>query len=202
MKPNNTYRKRLLESIIWFSQKLRSPSKTNIYKVLAELDFQHFNKTGMPVTNLEYEAWEFGPVPASLHREISVKGEKDKLKIPEDFMEGINWDKEEYIRKDGTPGVTLSFIPKRKPDMSVFTQRQVELLEQIADVYKDTKPSDASQASHQYNKPWKRVYKKGENNPIDYTDSLDEKSPVTKEEARERMIEIVTFTNNFRKPIN
>ena len=63
MKLNNTYRQKLLIAIIYFTKNVKKPSKVKIFKLLYFLDFKHFQQTGRNVTNLDYFALEFGPVP-------------------------------------------------------------------------------------------------------------------------------------------
>ncbi|HTR80260.1 MAG TPA: Panacea domain-containing protein [Bacteroidota bacterium] len=196
MESQNKYRKKLLEAMVYFASALKNPTKMMMYKVLAEFDFRHIEQTGLPVTNLEYEAWEMGPVPRELHNEIT-KGKE--LVLPDDFQKSLYADKEEFI--DKVTGETKSkfiFHNKRKADLSVFSPRQVKILEQIAEIYKYTTATNASKASHEYDKPWARtVKKKGEGAIIDYTDQITDKTPLNKEEAEEWRRESLAFKKNM-----
>lgn len=48
---------------MFFSQKrkIRNPSKMMMYKLLAQMDFMHFQATGLPILNLDYTAFPWGP---------------------------------------------------------------------------------------------------------------------------------------------
>ena len=83
MRLNNTYREKLLNAILFFCKNTQKQSKVKIFKLLYFLDFQHFKETGRSVTNLDYQALDFGPVPEDFYREI-----KDD-EVPDDFSESL-----------------------------------------------------------------------------------------------------------------
>ena len=182
--------------MVYFANKLKNPTKMMMYKVLAELDFRHFEQTGLSVTNLEYEAWNKGPVPKSFHKEITKGSE---LVVPKDFEDSIFCEKQEYEDKNtGETNTKFVMHSKRKPDLSVFSPRQVKLMEEISDIYKYSSATTASKASHEFDKPWyKTVKKSGEGAIIDYLDQLTAKSPVSKEEATELKRELLAFKHNY-----
>lgn len=181
--------------MVYFSKKVHKPTKMMMYKLLAELDFRHFKQTGLPVTNLEYEAWKFGPVPRSLNEEITEKGD---IALPMDMAEALDCAKSDWEKGSGEKGVEFRFKAKRSANLSVFTPRQKRLLEEIAFIYSSATATMASKASHEANMPWtKTVGEKGEGAVIDYLDQLDKNSPVDRDEARERMEEIKAFHETF-----
>ena len=197
VKSQDKYRKRLLEAMVFFAQKLKHPNKTVIFKVLAELDFKHFERTGIPVTNMEYEAWERGPVPRELYQEITR--EKD-LVVPEDFKSALSCAKKQYVTKSGEPGVEFTFHNKRKADLSVFSPRQIEIMEDVAFAYKFANATISSHASHEMDKPWYKAVKKygREGVVIKYLDQLTADSPVSAERAIEMRGESKALKQNLR----
>lgn len=190
-------RKKILEAIVYFSQLLKYPSKMMMYKVLAELDYRHFLETGLPVTNLEYFAWERGPVPKDFHHEIT---DKDTICIPKDFTSSIYVETKEWVNKKGEDCKMFLFKSKRKPILQMFSPRQKKILEQVATIYKDATPTQASQASHEKNTPWqKTIALKGkEGELIEFLEILPKDSKINKEEAKERLSEIRAFTLNYK----
>src|SRR5262245_53794223 len=98
MQLNNTYRAKLLNAILFFVKKVKFPSKVKIFKLLFFLDFEHFKQTGRSVTNLDYYAWDFGPVPKDFFIELCKAGQ-----VPEDFKNELNLMgfKAEYSSKEG-----------------------------------------------------------------------------------------------------
>jgi len=192
------HRQKLLEAMIFFAESVKYPSKMMMYKLLAELDFRHFKATGLPVTNLQYEAWKRGPVPKELHKEISPQ--KDEIVLPNDFGEGLWVEKVDCDTHDGSKKTMFLFHPRRKPHLNVFSPRQQEILKQVADIYKTATPTEASKASHEPGTPWTITVQKcgdKEGAIIDFLDFLDKKSPVTRDEAREMIEEMRAFQRNY-----
>lgn len=187
----NNFRKKLLEAIVFFSREVKNPTKMMMYKLLAELDFRHFEEKGYPVTNLEYVAWPMGPVPKKLDTEISIK--KDVV-LPEDFVGSLSCEKYEFEKKDGSTAHGFKFRAKRKPDLTVFSPREQRILKEVAEIYETATATEASKASHEKDKPWVRT-PAGE--VIDMVETIKLKASITKEEAREIMQEIAAFHRTY-----
>lgn len=194
----NINRDKLLEALIYFSKYLKYPTKMMLYKVLAELDFRHFRETGIPVTNLEYSAWKFGPVPKKLDEELSDR-KKDVVIVPPDFSDSLTCIKEEWETEKGDIRKTFKFRAKRKPNLNVFSPRQKDILDNVLTIYKNVKPGTASKASHEKDTPWYITVKKTgkEGNTINYFDLLNSNSKISKEEAVEMIREVSAFQYNY-----
>jgi uncharacterized phage-associated protein len=195
-KFSDPYRQKTIEAMVFFAKSVKHPTKTMMYKLLAELDFRHFEQTGLPVTNLEYQAWKKGPVPKKLHHEIT---DRDDVCLPEDFAEALTCEKSEDVAVDGKKIRIFTFIGKRPPNLKLFSPRQQEILKQVADIYKNASATLASKASHEPDKPWSRAVKRmgKEDVPIAYRDVASSKTPVTEEEAGEMVQEILAFQNTY-----
>ncbi len=195
----NVYRQRIIEAIVYFSNKVKKPNKTVIYKMLATLDFRHFAKTGFPVTELEYEAYKRGPVPAKLHKEITVG--KDVI-LPKDFAEALICMKSEYGKTDGSIGTEFIFRPKRKPNLEIFTPRQIDIMQEVVDIYLEANARMASDASHEKNTPWyitvKLMGKEGE--LIDMVETIKLEKPIAKEIIRKKLEEKMAMVYNYAHP--
>jgi len=196
MDIKDKHRKKLLEAIVYFASNVKNPTKMMIYKMLAELDFRHFEQTGLSVTNSVYVAFEKGPVPKKLHDEIT---QDKKLVFPDDFKEALSVQKEEFVDKKSGKDITkFTILPKRKADLSVFSPRQKKIMEEIAFIYRDSFATTASKASHEYDKPWyKTIKKSGLGSVIDYLEQITHETPVTKEEAKELQKEASAFKSNY-----
>lgn len=172
MKNQDRNRKKILEAIVFFSQKgkIKYPSKMMIYKLLAAMDFRHFKETGMPITDLTYKAYPWGPVPEKLQNEMT---KKEELQLPEDFQEALVVEKIKYD-KDGEERIIFNYKARRKPNLEIFSPRQQRIMEEVAEIYKETKPTDASKASHEFDQPWtKTKSKKGVYAEIDFIDVIE-----------------------------
>lgn len=183
MNLTNTYRKKLLNAVIYFAKKVKNPSKVKIFKLLYFADFEHFKETGRSITNLDYYAYDFGPVPKDFYDEL-----KDN-KVPNDFAKSIAlvpFKSEE----SGKEGAMFKVKEKVKPDLSVFSPHQQRILEKFADMFRGVDAKLISDVSHFHNHPWDKTKKeKGLLAKIDYALALDKDSQVSLEDATEAVKE-------------
>jgi len=185
---NNMYREKLLNALMFFARETKCPSLVKIFKLLFFLDFYHFKMTGRSLVNLDFFALSFGPVPTDFYDE--VKGGD----VPEDMKPYLTLVPFETER--GTSA--FEFKLKKKPDLSVFSPREREILENLAFMFKDVTPSQMSEISHLKNEPWDKTIKlKGPNQPIDYMLALDSDAAVSEDDARELMKERKEILKNF-----
>lgn len=194
---------RVTEAMVYFSSKIKCPSKTMLFKLLAELDFRHFQETGLPVTNLEYDAWKFGPVAPDLFKVLTKENTVDadhEIILTGSLGEALSCEKVEQKKDFDTRSSMYLFHPKRKADLKKFTPRQQRILKEIVDIYKNATPGEASRGSHEPDKPWSQaVAKHGrEGVPIDYLDLVNKKTPVTKEEAEEMIREAKAAYHTYK----
>jgi len=167
-----------------------------MWKVLAELDFRHFNETGAPVTFVRYKTNEEGPVPRAFHDEITVK---EDVVLPDDMRDALRTSKEEYeVDNEKKPRFQITFHALRQPDLSIFTPRQQRIMKEVAEIYRPVSAKTASRASHGQGMPWTlTMNRKGIGEYIEYLDLVNEKSKFTKEEAAEKMREMLAFQHNY-----
>lgn len=186
----NIYRKKLLNAVLFFAKKTRYVNTTKLSKLLYFLDFTHFKETGYPSIGLKYYAFQKGPVPKDFWLEV-----KDG-NVPEDFRGKLA-----LIRRtdDLAPSFKeIEFRAISDSDLSVFTPREVEILNKLAFVFRDAKAWDMSEVSHLPKQPWDITIKEhGENCPIDYLLSIDEQSEVSLDDAKESLKEHFEAVRNF-----
>lgn len=152
-------REKMLNAMIFFLKKTKKCGKLKTLKLLYFLDFIHFKQTGSSVTELRYFAWEKGPVARELWYELSnpKKDLKDHIAI-----------------LPGAPGEFLRMIPRKRFDPKYFSKRELGIMNQLADIFKEADADDMSEVSHLPNQPWDKTKKeKGLSEEIDYMLSLD-----------------------------
>jgi len=193
----NKSRQRLLEAIVFFSQakKIKNPSKMMMYKLLAEMDFRHFEETGLPVTNLEYEAFPKGPVPKVLNTEITSGKE---LIIPKDFEDALRIENTEFENEFGEKVAGFKWIAKRKPNTKIFSPRQLRIMDEVAFIYKKSTATEASKASHEPNKPWTITVKTKELGAvIDMVETINVTNGLDKDTITEMLVERKALIYNY-----
>ena len=166
-------KRKLLNTILFFSHSVNYLGKIKLYKLLYFLDFEHFKLTARSVTGLDYFAWDRGPVHKTLFDDL------DKNHIPEDYKGYLKIMIRERLHQ---------ILPLKKINMSVFTNREKDLLEKLVYFYKDTKAEDMKEISHLPGQPWDRTKKKkGLYQYIDYLLALDNTpESISEEEAIEK----------------
>jgi uncharacterized phage-associated protein len=165
MEPKNAMliahgRDKTINAVIFFARNVRHLGKTKLFKLLYFLDFGHFRETGRPVTGMDYHAWKMGPVPVVL---------ADEVEAPEaDMCSKISF--QEVVTGFGRP--MLKIVPLADFDPTHFTKRELRLMEQLSEEYRDTRADDMIEATHLENLPWYKVYvdegRKREKIPYEY----------------------------------
>ncbi|MGJ5075520.1 Panacea domain-containing protein [Bradyrhizobium oligotrophicum] len=140
-------REKLIQAVNYFARHTRKFGKTKLYKLLYFLDFEHFKQTGRDVTGLTYFAWPMGPVPVSLHEEI----DNPKPDLTDAF---------DFERRAIGDGWRLNIEPKVPFSESHFSKREMMILKNLAEEYRDTDADKMIEATHLENLPWDRVYNK------------------------------------------
>ena len=178
MKLLRTGKDKKINAILYFCQNTKHLSQTKLYKLLFFLDFLHFKEAGRPVTDLEYFAWERGPVPRKLYFEIKNRS------APPEIMKCVIPKKDEMTGE--TEGVFFKTLAQ--PKMEVFSEREKRILENVAYIFKDALAKDMTEISHLKNQPWQRtISTKGENSYIDFLLALDKDAKIDEESAKERL---------------
>jgi uncharacterized phage-associated protein len=170
------HREKLINAIIYFANHTKYCGKTKLLKLLYFLDFKSFKQTGKSVTGLDYFAWQMGPVPRGLFEELSCKMKPDMRSAIHDLAAGESF---QQIR------------PKKKFESQYFSKKEMNLLEEIAFIFKDAKADAMVESTHLKNEPWDKTLKeKGEFQKIDYMLAIDsDLASLPYDEAKERLKE-------------
>jgi len=186
----NIYREKLLNAVLYFAKNTRHVNLTKISKLLYYFDFDHFKMTGFPSIGLDYYSFDRGPVPRDFWLEIK-DGE-----IPEDFIGKLA-----LIQKTDDFNLNYKEIEIRaitEADLSVFTPREIGLLEKSAYIYKEARGKDMTEVSHLPEQPWAiTVSSSGKNKIIDYILAIDDKSEISSDDAIESLKEHFDVVRNF-----
>ncbi len=169
------HREKLINAIIYFANNTKYCGKTKLLKLLYFLDFSHFKQTSKSVTGQDYFAWEMGPVPKKLFKELTNGMKPDMKKAIQDIPKGD-------FQK-------IQAIKHFNPDY--FSNRERRLLEEISFIFKDAKVEQMVESTHLRNEPWDKTLKtKGQFQQIDYILAIDsDKLSLSYNEATERISE-------------
>jgi len=172
-------REKLANAIVFFAKNTNYCGITKLFKLLYFLDFVHFRQSGKTVTGLTYVTWPKGPAPNELWHEIRSGPKPDLAKMAT------------FVEPDPTEDRHLTkIVPKSPFDAKYFTKREMRILEQLAEIYRDAKAQDMVEVTHLRGKPWDITMKRhGEKAPIDPMLALDgtDKDQLSREEILERL---------------
>ena len=145
-------RKKLINAIIYFVRHTKHCHTLKLFKLLNFLDFEHYRQTGRAVTGLTYKAWQHGPAPSELWHEMSSpKPDLAQAVVITPIRDELSG---EQLRRD--------IKPRKQFDRSVFTKREFQIMERLAEYFYEFKAGDMREMSHMHGLPWRKVYKKGE----------------------------------------
>lgn len=162
----STSREKLINAIVFFSANTKHCGKVKLFKLLYLLDFAHFKETGRSVTGLDYRAWKMGPVPLELMQEWD--------QLEPDMSAAISIEPEkvvDYVREQ--------VIPRRPFDDSLFTKRELRLMQALAEKHRDEMSKPLVGLTHEERGPWDKIWDagRGNNARIPYSLAIDDNDP-------------------------
>jgi uncharacterized phage-associated protein len=179
-------REKLINAIVFFAENTRYCGKVKLFKLLYLLDFAHFRETGRGVTGLEYRAWELGPVPFELFREWD--------RFHPDLSAAIDVVPEKVIDYQRE-----RVVPKIRFDDSLFTKRELRLMEDLAGRFRDDTSAPLVNVTHAERGPWDKIWDggRGDDERIPYTLAVPDDDP-----NREAILEAAREHENIAAAIS
>lgn len=182
MKPIDLSDEKLRNAIIYFARHTgKYLGLTKLMKLLYYLDFRHYRETGFPVTGQSYRTWQHGPVPVGVWDEIRNRMDRG-LSLGSVVL---------AIPGKDEAGFLIRAMHKAKFDEDVFTRREMRIIKEIAEIFKDIPANLIVAATHARNEPWRKTLDEmGENAAIDFELIFDgSEDPETMALIRERQVE-------------
>lgn len=174
-------RQKLVQAAVYFASRTEGCGKVKLFKLLYLLDFAHFRETGRSVTGLNYAAWKLGPVP------IELVQEWDQLEP--DMATAIDISPVQVIDH-----VREQVVPKVPFDDSLFSRRELALMERIAREHGKDLSKPMVNVTHQERGPWAAIWDngRGQNERIPFTLAVADDSP-----NRDAVLEACRYWNAF-----
>ncbi|MBD8527836.1 type II toxin-antitoxin system antitoxin SocA domain-containing protein [Pseudomarimonas arenosa] len=159
-------REKLINAVVYFASNTAHCGKIKLIKLLYLLDFEHYRQTGRSVTGLDYSAWKLGPVPAAFFQEWE--------QWQSDFAEAIEIQPERVFDFD-----LLKVVPKAEFDDSHFTRRELRLMQQLAERFRDEFSKPLVNFTHDEKGPWSKIWESGRgfNRHIPYSLAIRDDDP-------------------------
>ncbi len=157
------YEKKAVEALAYIAQVRSGLTPLYVSKILFYAEKRHLNQYGRPILADTYIAMPMGPVPSTVKNFIDHNW--DWIPKPEEFDSAVVIDR--------TKGLSRLMPGKRKPDLSVLSQTDVECLDQAIAFCADMSASELSRITHA-EKAWLAA---GANQPMDYEMFIDDDNP-------------------------
>ena len=133
---------KITEMVVYFSDKL-SPFKTKMNKLLFYADFLMFKQSCFSISGMRYKAIEMGPVPINFQSIFEYLANKDEIDIfTTEFPQG-------YI------GEQFKAKNDRPFRVELFSEKELNVLEKVANVFKPTSTNQIIEISH-LEEAWKK----------------------------------------------
>lgn len=123
------------EQVISFFAEQLQPFKTKLNKLLFYADFAHFRNTCQSITGLCYNAIQYGPVPLNYDILFGTLADLDVIDI--EYAMTLFGEIEKILPN-----------PQYQFDASLFTPTELEVMEYIADTFKNTSATEIAEISH------------------------------------------------------
>ena len=130
------------EMVVFFSDKL-SPFKTKMNKLLFYADFLMFKQSCFSISGVRYKAIDMGPVPNNFQSIFEYLANNNEIEIYNiEFPNGYT-------------GEQFKVRKERKFNADLFTEKELNNLEKVASVFKETSTGDIIELSH-LEEAWKK----------------------------------------------
>lgn len=125
-----------LENLIsYIADKVDNLYKTSLNKYLWFIDFKSFQENLNSITGLRYMKYDYGPVIEDFEYEHILKYFNDKFS-------------KEEIECDFGQGLTTKIVSKKNYDLSIFTEDELNVINEVIGKLKEKKCNAISEMSH------------------------------------------------------
>lgn len=132
--------------IIYIANHCKNLHQTKLIKLLYLIDEESVRQTGAPITWLEYEVWEKGPVAKDVY--FSKFNGSNRFCSYVDFKEtSIN---------------NYQVVPKKGFNVSEFSEKEMNLIDNVLKLYGGKRSDELIDITHQEDSLWSKA--KSENN--------------------------------------
>jgi uncharacterized phage-associated protein len=149
----NTYQIEKVGNIISFilNEIKKDVSIKRIVKLLFLIDKTSVEKSGAPITWLEFSAWEQGPVPADIYFS-AINIMKNDLAKSNGFDKFMKVQEREFLSKK-FPSVSKV----KNPDLSAFTKYEKIIIEEVITKYGSWNGKKLEEETHKKGDLWDKV---------------------------------------------
>lgn len=159
-------------TVIYLAERVPHLSKTKLLKLLYILDEISIKKSGIPILNLKYKVWKFGPVSEELFIDLS-----SEPTLLNKFIV-LSKDEGNYIKPK------VAFMDDE------FSDNDIELMDYVIEKFGNQTGKELVSYTHRINSPWYNTAKENsvldllENEIINNTEYLIEMGQIISHDER------------------
>ncbi len=135
IKFNSDQLEKIGNTVVYIADRIPQLSKTKLLKLLYILDEISIKKSGIPILNLKYKVWKFGPVSEELF--IDLSSEATLL--------------EKFINRDIEGNFIISKVQFNEDQ---FSENDIELMDFVIEKYGNKTAKELISYTHRVNSPW------------------------------------------------
>lgn len=150
IKINSDQLEKIGNAVVYIADRIPQLSKTKLLKLLYILDEISIKKSGIPILNLKYKVWKFGPVSEELF--IDLSSEPTLL--------------EKFINRDNEGNYIVSKVQFNEDE---FSENDIELMDFVIEKYGNKTAKELISYTHRVNSPWYNTAK--ENSVLELLES-------------------------------
>ena len=173
IKFNSEQLEKIGNAVVYLADRIPNLSKTKLLKLLYILDEISIKKSGIPILNLKYKVWKFGPVSEELFIDLSSEPKLEPIISASTFPTTsirITWgwshpDKNMFSNNKFAKFInamryTQDFIvSKVKFSEDEFSENDIELMDFVIEKYGNKTAKELISYTHRVNSPWYNVAK-------------------------------------------
>ncbi len=163
-------------TVIYLAERIPNLSKTKLLKLLYILDEISIKKSGIPLLNLKYKVWKFGPVSEELFIDLS-----SEPTLLSKFIV-VSQDQGNYIKARHV------FVDDE------FSDNDIDLIDHVVEKFGNLSGTELVSYTHRKNSPWYNTAKEHSvlelltNETINNTEYLIDMSQIISHDARKSEI--------------
>lgn len=120
--------------VLFFAQHAK-PLKTRLNKLLFYGDFLNFKRSGFSISGCNYRAIPYGPVPSHFHELFGILETEKFIRIEEELYDH--------------GGVGERFSASQEFDPSLFSEAELNTMQQVLDAFEDKRTRKIIELSHE-----------------------------------------------------
>ncbi|MBN8570702.1 MAG: SocA family protein [Ignavibacteria bacterium] len=140
------------------SKRIPELNLTKALKLLFLIDEASVQRTGVPITWLDYKVWKLGPVPEEIYNEIKKDIVETVNLKPLSIKEYVKWSKiNNPVEPDKDAFLIQPIEDAKEVNTNIFSDYELELISEVIDTYGSKSAKELIHITHKEGSLWKEI---------------------------------------------